>query len=106
MAAFQSIYNKQTEVIILRLDGAFAEKDWGDLVAFYRQKSEGGFKKWLLDFSAVPSISCNSIGVLVALNTSVMANVGAMEVVLAKNSQAANQIRFAKIDQILNCRVA
>lgn len=104
MAVFRSMYNQQTEEVTLRLDQAFSEKDWGAVIAFYKEKAGRGFKKWRLDLSAMQFISSNSIGMLIAFNTSIMANVGALQVVLAKQSHVTSQIRFAKIDRILNCR--
>lgn len=106
MPAFKIAVQKELEQATAVLDRSFAEKDWGDLIEQYKAKVADGLKHWILDLTNLQFISSNSIGMLIALNTSAMASEGDVGLILKEGSQVGNQVRFAKIDLILKCEFA
>ena len=103
MSAFTITVQQEDGQAIAKLDGSFADKDWGGLIEQYKAKIADGIKSWILDLTNLQFISSNSIGLLIALNTSAMANEGGVQLILKEGSQVATQIKFAKIDLILKC---
>lgn len=104
MTAFTHTFNDETNFMHVKLKGDFNHGDWSELIEFYKQEIGSGKLDWELDLLDVGVVNSMFIGMVVALNTSASAHNGRLNVVCRKDSAVSNQIRMAKIDQIVTVR--
>ena len=96
--------NDDKNLMRVRLRRYFTQDDWPTLVEFYKKHIEDGVLAWELDITALEFISSISIGQLVVINTSIRAYTGCLALILLEESPVTNQIRFAKLDKIIDMR--
>ena len=103
MVTFHTTYNCSKDVMTIRLHADFADGDWSRLFDFFKKEMAKGCQNWELDLTEVQFFSSHSIGMVVVMNTSIMAVKGTMSILVVEHSHIFNQFRFSRIDQILNC---
>ena len=104
MPVFTHELNATSKIMAVKLQGDFAHTDWASLIEFYKVEVAKGILDWELDLLDVGVINSMFIGMVVALNTSATAHNGRLTVICRRDSAVSNQIRIAKIDQIVNVR--
>ena len=104
MSVFKHELDGKTNSMHVKLTGDFAHSDWSGLIDFYKQEVNKGVVDWELNLQEVGVINSMFIGMIVALNTSAGAHGGRLAVTCRKDSAVSNQIKTAKIDQIVNVR--
>ena len=103
MEKFTHYYMEHSKQMRITLLPDFMQEDWPSVVSFYKPKIEEGILNWELDLTRLSFISSISIGQLVVLNTSVRAYSGKFTLILSNESPVTNQIRFARLNEIISC---
>lgn len=104
MTVYQQSFDPGDGVMRLRLLRAFNETHWDQIFTDYRKAIEGGRIRWEIDLRELELVTSMFIGMLIALSTSVRANAGELSIIVRESSPVANQLRFARVDRVLDCR--
>lgn len=89
--------------MLVKFKDGFQSEDWTELIGYCSKHCAEGIVDWEIDMTHMSFINSLHVGVLVSLNTTVAAKGGKLSLTVKDDTSLAKQLRFSRIDQIINC---
>jgi len=103
METFSQVYFRETGTIRLVMLHPVNEGCLDELMRLYQEKANQGIRNWEMDLNKIEFINSQTLGMLVAFNTSVASRGGKLRLCLPKNSKITDLILLTRLDRIIDC---
>jgi len=103
MEYFSQTFYRETGTMRLVLRQPINEGGYIELQRLYQEKVTEGIKNWEMDLTQIDFINSQTLGMVVAFNTSVTTHGGKMHLILPQNSKITDLILLTRLDRIIDC---